>query len=89
MNVTNKKRKTNIEEDWVIVHNTHEQIISREVFEQAKMLLEQKDKRGRGKTIKHLFTNIAYCSECGIEPIEKDTSVKLMLNMGILLVPVM
>ena len=67
MNVTNKKRKENSEEDWIIVPNAHEPIILREVFIQAKSLLEQKAKRGRGKTRKilHLLSNIAYCSNCG------------------------
>ncbi|WP_262982914.1 zinc ribbon domain-containing protein [Bacillus atrophaeus] len=37
------------------------------MFEQVQSLLEQKAKRGQGGTRKrnHLFTNIAYCSDCG------------------------
>lgn len=85
MNVTNKTRKLNAKEDWVIVPNTHQPIISRNVFEQVQMMLEQKARRGRGKTKakKHLFTNVAYCSECGIVLTEKAISVALMLNMEI------
>lgn len=67
MNVTNKTRKINDPSEWIIVTDAHEPIISRDVFEQVQNLLEQKAKRGRGgtKKRKHLFTNIAYCSECG------------------------
>lgn len=67
LNVTNKKRVFVNEEDWIIVSNTHEAIISRELFEEAKQLLQAKARKGRGRTKapKHLFTNLAYCSDCG------------------------
>lgn len=67
LNVTNKKRVLLNEEDWVVMPNTHEPIISRELFEEAKHLLAMRARRGRGRTKapKHLFTNIAYCSDCG------------------------
>ncbi|MCS0790833.1 recombinase family protein [Cytobacillus firmus] len=66
-NVTNKTRKVNNQKDWITIHDAHEPIISRDVFEQVQTLLKQKAKRGRGGTRKkkHLFTNIAFCSECG------------------------
>lgn len=85
MNVTNKTRKVNAKEDWVIVPNTHQPIISRDVFEQVQKMLEQKAIRGRGRTKakKHLFTNVAYCSECGIVLTKKVISVALTLNMEI------
>lgn len=67
LNVTNKKRVFVDEKDWIIVSNTHEAIISRELFEEAKYLLQARARRGRGRTKapKHLFTNLAYCSDCG------------------------
>ncbi|MFJ7978451.1 recombinase family protein [Peribacillus sp. NPDC096379] len=67
LSVTNKKRKLKDRNDWVIVSDNHKPIISREVFEQVQSLLEQKARKGRGGTRKkkHLFTNIAYCAECG------------------------
>ncbi|MCB5236865.1 recombinase family protein [Niallia circulans] len=67
LSVTNKTRKINDPKDWITISDTHEPIISREVFEQVQSLLEQKARRGRGGTRKkkHLFTNIAYCSDCG------------------------
>jgi len=66
-NITNKKRKINTQNEWIIVPNIHEPIISREVFEQVQKLLESKARKGRGKTRaqKHLFTNILYCADCG------------------------
>ncbi|PGT88760.1 recombinase family protein [Bacillus sp. AFS040349] len=67
MNVTNKTRKVNDQSEWITISDAHEPIISRDMFEQVQKLLVQKAKRGRGGTRKkkHLFTNIAYCSECG------------------------
>lgn len=67
MNVTNKKRKQVDPNDWIIVPNTHEPLISREIFEQVQKIIEQKAARGRGgtKPQKHLFTNVAYCADCG------------------------
>ena len=67
MNVTNKTRKANNPNEWITISDTHEPIISRDVFEQVQKLLEQKARRGRDGTRKkkHLYTNIAYCSECG------------------------
>lgn len=67
MNVTNKTRKLNDPSEWITISNAHESIISRDVFEQVQKLPAQKARRGRGGTRakKHLFTNIAYCSECG------------------------
>lgn len=67
LNVTNKTRKVNDQSEWIIISDVHEPIVSREMFEQVQSLLDQKAKRGRGGTRKrkHLFTNIAFCSECG------------------------
>jgi site-specific DNA recombinase len=85
MNVTNKTRKVNDQSEWITISDAHEPIISREVFEQVQKLLEQKARRGRGGTRKrkHLFTNIAYCSECGTVLTVKVISVVLMQNMEI------
>ncbi|KAF0824767.1 recombinase [Cytobacillus firmus] len=67
MNVTNKTRRVNDQSEWITISDAHKPIISRDMFEQVQSLLEQKAKRGRGGTRKrkHLFTNIAYCSDCG------------------------
>lgn len=67
MNVTNKTRKVNHQSEWITISDAHEPIISSNVFEQVQKLLEQKAKRGRGGTrkLKNLFTNFAYCSDCG------------------------
>jgi len=49
-----------------VVENTHEPIISDEVFKEAQMKWKVKSERvfrGRGK--KSLFARLAFCSECG------------------------
>ena len=67
LNVTTKKRKQINPEDWIIVPNTHEPLIPRDIFEQAQQIIKQKAARGRGGTKPqlHLFTNVAYCADCG------------------------
>lgn len=51
-------------EDWVIVPNTHEAIIDREVFASvAKLLGERTKSSGNGKT--HLLAGKVRCMDCG------------------------
>jgi len=56
------------ESDWVIVKNTHEDIISEEVFNLAQQIL---DKRGKSISYRcggknpHKFTSFIFCHECG------------------------
>ena len=55
----------NSKEDWVIVENTHEPIVSKELFNKTQKVIE-----GRTRFIKqtgepHIFTNLFFCAECG------------------------
>lgn len=62
--VTTKKRKKVDRNKQIIVENTHEPIISKQDFEIVQKLMEER-KRSRPYAKKHLFTNIAYCADCG------------------------
>jgi site-specific DNA recombinase len=62
--VTNKSRDQNNPQDYLIVPNTHEAIISRKDFEAVQQLIKSR-KRTHPQAEKHLFTNTAYCSDCG------------------------
>lgn len=71
--VQNKRRKIsykskkvidNPKESWIIVENTHEPIIDKEIFERVKLMLEAKD---TSKYTKHeyLFKGLLKCHHCG------------------------
>lgn len=64
ISVTTEKRKKNDPTDYVIVENTHEPIISKEDFELVQQMISER-KRKRPYAKKQLFTNIAYCADCG------------------------
>ena len=55
----------NPQEDWVVVKNTHEPIVSEELFRQAQKHIE-----GRTRFIKkngepHIFNGLLFCAACG------------------------
>ncbi|OIJ16539.1 recombinase family protein [Anaerobacillus alkalidiazotrophicus] len=64
VSVTSKKRKQVEQENQIIVKNTHEPIISRDVFDAVQHQLKIRTKYITAPK-KHLFTNILYCSDCG------------------------
>ena len=63
-NYKTKVRKRVPKEEWIIVENTHEPIISRELFERVQTILSSKS-----HPRKHVFDNIlegyVFCGECG------------------------
>ncbi|TCT18902.1 DNA invertase Pin-like site-specific DNA recombinase [Melghiribacillus thermohalophilus] len=64
VSVTNKKRKKVSRKDQIIHRNTHEAIISREVFNTVQEQLQLRSSKFPAPE-KHLFTNILYCADCG------------------------
>ncbi|WFA83414.1 MULTISPECIES: recombinase family protein [Paenibacillus] len=62
--VTNKNRNYKDPKDFIIVQDTHEPIVTRKDFEVVQQLLESR-KRTRPQSEAHLFTNTAYCADCG------------------------
>lgn len=64
VSVTNKKRKKQDKEDMYIIENTHEAIISRDMFEAVENLMKQRKKFITAPKL-HLFTNILFCADCG------------------------
>ncbi len=62
-NFKSKKRKRNAPEDWFIIENTHEAIVSQEVFDTVQKLRETP------RRIDHLgeanpLTGLLYCADC-------------------------
>ncbi len=63
LNYKIKKVVSNKKEDWIIVPNTHEAIISKQDFNEVAKKLE-KSKRVKRKKITRLLDGILYCYEC-------------------------
>jgi len=59
-----KKAKRQDPEDWVIVRNTHEPIISEELYQKAQVLLVRPS-RATGSGEKSLYSGFVYCECCG------------------------
>jgi len=62
--VTSKMRNYADPKDYIIKKNTHEPIISHKDFEAVQLLIASKRKK-RPYQEKHLFTNTAFCADCG------------------------
>lgn len=64
VSVTSKKRKKQQKDEMYIFENTHEPIISRDMFEAVQNLMKQRKKFITAPKL-HLFTNILFCGDCG------------------------
>jgi hypothetical protein len=61
-----KKSKYVDESKWVIFENTHEPIISRELFENVQRIREKKKKkRPKGHNYIHPLAGLIHCKDCG------------------------
>ena len=61
-----KKREPIPQEDWVVVPNMHEPIISRELFDEAQAKLKTRKKVCEGPSdLPHLFSGLFFCEACG------------------------
>lgn len=68
----NEARHFTEEEDWIVVENTHEPIVDKELFDKVRKVLEQKveessfaSERGKNLPIKDdIFAGILFCGNC-------------------------
>jgi len=51
-------------DQWIVVENTHEPIVSKEIFDKVNLLLESR-KKTRARTYDYLLKGIIHCKECG------------------------
>jgi len=58
-----KKAKRQAPEDWVVVRNTHEPIISEDLFQKAQTLLERPSRSTRSGE-KSMYSSFVYCGNC-------------------------
>ncbi|MDR1706165.1 MAG: recombinase family protein [Clostridiales bacterium] len=50
-------------EDWIIVENTHEPIVSQELFDKVQSITKIK-KRANTANVENVFQGLAYCADC-------------------------
>lgn len=62
--VTSKKRKKIPPHEYIVIENTHEAIIPKEVFYKVQEMIKLRHKK-RCKANAHIFSNFLYCYECG------------------------
>ncbi len=61
-----QKREPIPKEDWIVVPNMHEPIISRELFDEAQEKLKTRKKVCSGPSdLPHLFSGLFFCEACG------------------------
>lgn len=60
-----KKTIKNAREDWIIVKDTHEPLVSRDKFENIQKMLELSQKKyARQPGEQHLLSKLLYCGDC-------------------------
>ncbi|HGD6599789.1 TPA: recombinase family protein [Streptococcus agalactiae] len=72
----NKKQIEKAKEEWIRVENTHEAIISKEVFTIANTMLKRDLNNSRGKNKIDIFTGMLFCKECGSSLIRRTVKYK-------------
>ncbi len=76
LNYKTKKQIEKEKEDWIRVENTHDAIISKEVFSIANTMLKRDLNNSRGKDRIDIFTGMLFCKECGSSLIRRTVKYK-------------
>ena len=62
--IWDKKQRVNEEENRAVFYNTHEAIISEDVFEKVQQIRQQRHRKTKsGRT--SMFSGLVYCADCG------------------------
>lgn len=72
----NKKQIEKEKEEWIRVEDTHEAIISKEIFAIANTMLKRDLNNSRGKDKIDIFTGMLFCKECGNSLIRRTVKYK-------------
>lgn len=51
-------------DEWIVVQNTHEAIVEKEIFDKVQLLIESR-KKTRLRTYNYLLKGLIFCKECG------------------------
>ena len=76
LNYKNKKQIEKEKEEWRRVEDTHEAIISKEIFAIANTMLKRDLNNSRGKDKIDIFTGMLFCKECGSSLIRRTVKYK-------------
>ena len=76
LNYKNKKQIGKDKEEWIRVEDTHEAIISKEIFAIANTMLKRDLNNSRGKDKIDIFTGMLFCKECGSSLIRRTVKYK-------------
>lgn len=64
--MTKKKMQVILpEQEWTIIEKTHEAIIDKELYWEARSILNKKKKQGAPRRAYHPLTGILFCGKCG------------------------
>lgn len=76
LNYKNKKQIGKDKEEWIRVEDTHEAIVSKEIFAIANTMLKRDLNNSRGKDKIDIFTGMLFCKECGSSLIRRTVKYK-------------
>ncbi|WP_347714563.1 recombinase family protein [uncultured Parvimonas sp.] len=76
LNYKNKKQIEKDKEEWIRVENTHEAIVSKEVFSIANTMLKRDLNNSSGKDKIEIFTGMLFCKECESSLIRRTVKYK-------------
>lgn len=76
LNYKNKKQIGKDKEEWIRVEDTHEAIVSKEVFAIANTMLKRDLNNSRGKDKIDIFIGMLFCKECGSSLIRRTVKYK-------------
>lgn len=76
LNYKNKKQIGKDKEEWIRVEDTHESIVSNEIFAIANTMLKRDLNNSRGKDKIDIFTGMLFCKECGSSLIRRTVKYK-------------
>ena len=71
-----KKREPIPKEDWIVVPNMHEPIVSRELFDEAQKRMGARKKTIQAKDEPDLFAGLFFCEACGTSMLPKVSQQK-------------
>jgi len=60
--------------DWIITQNTHEGLVSREVFDKVQKLFRRQRERAKPNPANNIFLRKMYCGHCGFTMNREKTS---------------
>lgn len=64
VNMKSKKRPSTLPEEWEVIPNTHEGIVSQETFDTVQQMITSRRKKGKSN-YDNIFSGVLKCADCG------------------------